>query len=135
MIATSTTPPVSAATYSRIGFRVAGIPAPKGSARAIKRGDRAVLIASSSNANRDAQRAWATAVGWAAKAVHRAAPWTGQAIQPGTPAVPTPDANAVAPPTSNPPAAATRALNAGFRVSLSKAAAPAWCALQRVRRS
>lgn len=74
---TSTAPPVSQATYSRIGFRVAGIPAPKGSARAIKRGDRAVLIASSSNANRDAQRAWATAVGWAAKAVHRAAPWTG----------------------------------------------------------
>ena len=74
---TSTTPPVSVATYSRIGFRVAGIPAPKGSARAIKRGDRAVLIASSSNANRDAQRAWAAQVGWAAKAAHRAAPWTG----------------------------------------------------------
>lgn len=74
---TSTAPPVSAATYSRIGFRVTGQPAPKGSARAIKRGDRAVLIASSSNANRDAQRAWAAQVGWAAKAAHRAAPWTG----------------------------------------------------------
>lgn len=77
---TSTAPPVSAATWGapvRIGFRVAGIPAPKGSARAIKRGDRAVLVASSSNANRDAQRSWATAVGWAAKAAHRAAPWAG----------------------------------------------------------
>lgn len=39
-------------------------------------------------------------------AILRGGGYTGQAIQPGTPAVPTPDANAVAPPTSNPPAAA-----------------------------
>ena len=52
---------------TRIAFTVAGIPAPKGSARAIKRGGYAVLVASSSDANKRAQSSWAAAVGWAAK--------------------------------------------------------------------
>lgn len=76
---TSTAPPVSAATYSRIGFRVAGIPAPKGSARAVidRRTGKARLLASASRRNEQGQAAWAAAVGWAAKVAHRAAPWTG----------------------------------------------------------
>ncbi len=41
---TSTAPPVSQATYSRIGFRVAGIPAPKGSARAVIDGYHAPVV-------------------------------------------------------------------------------------------
>lgn len=79
MIATSTTPPVSAATYSRIGFRVTGQPAPKGSARAVidRRTGKARLLASASRSNERAQTSWAAQVGWAAKAAHRAAPWTG----------------------------------------------------------
>lgn len=48
-------------------FFVAGKPATKGSARAIKRGGYAVLVASSSNKNRDEQRAWATVVGQVAR--------------------------------------------------------------------
>lgn len=76
---TSTAPPVSQATYSRIGFRVTGQPAPKGSARAVidRRTGKARLLASASRSNERAQTSWATAVGWAAKAAHRAAPWTG----------------------------------------------------------
>ena len=62
---------------TRIAFTVAGIPAPKGSARAIKRGKgdkaRAVLVASSSDANKRAQSSWSAAVGWAAKAA-----WSGR---------------------------------------------------------
>lgn len=46
-----------------------GIPAPKGSARAIvTRDGKARLIASGSNVNRDAQAAWAASVGWTARA-------------------------------------------------------------------
>ena len=52
---------------SPVLIAVVGTPAPKGSARAIRRGARAVLVASSSNANRAGQKAWAAAVGWAAK--------------------------------------------------------------------
>ena len=76
---TSTAPPVSAATYSRIGFRVTGQPAPKGSARAVidRRTGKARLLASASRSNERAQTSWAAQVGWAAKAAHRAAPWTG----------------------------------------------------------
>ena len=49
-------------------FDVAGIPAPKGSARAMLIGGRARLIASGSNANGKAMRLWATAVRTAALA-------------------------------------------------------------------
>lgn len=69
---TSTAPPVSAATLHNAKWWTPGIPAPKGSARAIKvgKGDkaRAVLVASSSDTNKRAQTSWATAVGSAAKA-------------------------------------------------------------------
>ena len=58
--------------------RVDGIPAPKGSARAIKvgKGDKAhaVLVASSSDANKRAQRSWSDAVAWAAKAAMAGSP-------------------------------------------------------------
>lgn len=57
-------------TANRIGFRVNGTPAPKGSARAIKRGAFAVLIASGSDGNKRALTAWAGAVAWSAKARH-----------------------------------------------------------------
>lgn len=53
-------------TANRIGFRVDGIPAPKGSARAIRRGAHAVLVASASNSNRRALKSWAGAVAHAA---------------------------------------------------------------------
>ena len=59
--------------------RVDGIPAPKGSARAIKRGGFAVLVASSSDANKRAQRSWADAVAWSAKA-ERATPIVGPVV-------------------------------------------------------
>lgn len=76
---TSSVAPASAVTYGRIGFRVAGVPAPKGSARAVidRRTGKARLLASASRRNEQGQAAWAAAVGWAAKAAHRAAPWTG----------------------------------------------------------
>lgn len=55
-----------------------GIPAPKGSARAITVGKgknaRAVLVPSSSDANRRAQDAWAGAVGWSGRAQFGSAP-------------------------------------------------------------
>ena len=51
-----------------VTFDVPGVPAPKGSARAIRRGGYAVLVASGSDANQSAQRAWAAAVGWSARA-------------------------------------------------------------------
>ena len=54
--------------------RVDGVPAPKGSARAIKRGGFAVLVASSSDANKRAQKSWADAVAWAAKAAMAGSP-------------------------------------------------------------
>lgn len=62
--------------------RVDGVPAPKGSARAIKvgKGDkaRAVLVASSSGVNERAQKSWSNAVAWAAKAARQgAAPMVG----------------------------------------------------------
>lgn len=49
--------------------RVDGIPAPKGSARAVidRRTGRARLLASSSGRNERGQASWAAAVGWAAK--------------------------------------------------------------------
>lgn len=43
-------------------FSVSGIPAPKGSNRAILRGGRAVMVPGSSNTNRDKQRAFAQAI-------------------------------------------------------------------------
>ncbi len=55
-------------------FLVVGTPASKGSARAIKRGAFAVLVASGSNANRRAIQAWEAAVSWSAKAAARGAP-------------------------------------------------------------
>lgn len=49
-----------------------GVPAPKGSARAIKvgKGDnaKAVLVASGTDANKHALKSWAASVGWSAKA-------------------------------------------------------------------
>lgn len=58
-----------------------GVPAPKGSARAIKvgRGDksRAVLVASGSDANKAAQKSWSNAVGWSARAAWRGEPLIG----------------------------------------------------------
>jgi Holliday junction resolvase RusA-like endonuclease len=59
-------------------FWVAGIPAPKGSARAIKRGGFAVLVASGSDANKRAIKSWDQAVALAAKAAMAGrAPLTG----------------------------------------------------------
>lgn len=45
-----------------------GVPAPKGSARAILVNGRARLIASESGYNERAQKAWVSAVGWTARA-------------------------------------------------------------------
>lgn len=45
-----------------IAFDVYGTPAPKGSARAMRIGARAILVASSSGANAKAQAAWAKAI-------------------------------------------------------------------------
>lgn len=45
-----------------------GVPAPKGSARAILVNGRARLIASESGHNERAQKSWAGAVGWSARA-------------------------------------------------------------------
>ena len=59
-----------ATTANRIGFRVDGTPAPKGSARAIRRGAFAVLVASGSDGNKRALTAWAAAVAWSARARH-----------------------------------------------------------------
>ena len=52
-----------------IAFEVQGVPATKGSARAVtdKRTGRALLLASGSKKNARDQRSWSTAVGWAAK--------------------------------------------------------------------
>lgn len=56
-----------------ISFTVLGIPAPKGSARAMIRGGRAVNVPSGSNVNRDALQNWNNAVRSAAvEAVKRA---------------------------------------------------------------
>ena len=49
-------------------FFVSGTPAPKGSARAIQRGGFAVLVPSTSDANKRAIKSWTQAVGWKAKA-------------------------------------------------------------------
>lgn len=52
-----------------IAFLVSGIPATKGSARAVrhKTTGRALLLASASGKNARAQKSWAHAVGWAAR--------------------------------------------------------------------
>lgn len=50
-----------------IALNIHGTPAPKGSARAINRGGRAVLVPSSSNVNRNKQRAWVERVKAAAR--------------------------------------------------------------------
>jgi len=56
-----------------VTFTVVGNPATKGSARAVrdKRTGKARLLASASAKNERGQRAWATAVGWAARAAVR----------------------------------------------------------------
>lgn len=59
-------------------IRVDGIPAPKGSARAIKdRADKARLIPSGSDGNKAAIKAWCAAVGWSARAAFGRAPIKG----------------------------------------------------------
>ena len=56
-----------------VTFTVVGTPATKGSARAVrdKRTGRARLIPSESDKNKRDQKAWATAVGWAARMAMR----------------------------------------------------------------
>ena len=56
-----------------VTFTVVGDPATKGSARAVrdKRTGKARLLASASSKNAREQKAWATAVGWAARAAVR----------------------------------------------------------------
>lgn len=56
-----------------VTFTVVGDPATKGSARAVndKRTGKARLLASASSKNARDQKAWATAVGWAARAAVR----------------------------------------------------------------
>lgn len=63
-------------TVRLITFRVDGIPATKGSARAVKSKStgKALLLASASTKNAREQKTWARAVGWACRAAMRSMP-------------------------------------------------------------